>query len=398
MLLLFEFSNFLSFKDESSLNMTAMDCYRDHPYTLMPLNAKENVLRVAAVYGANASGKSNLCFAFETFRSIVLESANIYTNVASSTIQQNYTPFSLKRDGGDTSFRMVAKVGENEYTYGFEYNGERIVREWLYARNDTTHRQRTILERYSNGEMEFHRSVPSRWKSMATAIPDHVLALTFFNTLKEVHGPLREMFSFIQKTQVMGTDFYEAKSLLEKRLPEEIRQDKRGLLEFLEAMDTGIIDLRLDQMGGADICYTIHRGPEGEDFTLPLHRESDGTLKSMALYLFAKKAVREGNTMFIDELNVKLHPLMLKFIIDLFYAPSSTAQLIYTSHDTSLLDKRFFRRDQIWFVEKNQSGESQLVALSDYKMLPEEALQSNYLAGVYGGIPALKDFSLKVRK
>ena len=96
-----------------------------------------------------------------------------------------------------------------------------------------------------------------------------------------------------------------------------------------------------------------------------------------------------------DELNVKLHPLLLKFFIDLFYNNGSMAQLIYTTHDTTLMDKKFFRRDQIWFVQKDELGHSELCALSDFKVRSDASFEKDYLAGVYGGIPFLKEFSLK---
>ena len=87
--------------------------------------------------------------------------------------------------------------------------------------------------------------------------------------------------------------------------------------------------------------------------------------------------------------------MLLKFIIDLFYDKDSSAQLIYTTHDTTLMDKRFFRRDQIWFVQKDEFGYSQLVALSDFKVRSDASFEKDYLAGVYGGIPELREFALK---
>ena len=93
-----------------------------------------------------------------------------------------------------------------------------------------------------------------------------------------------------------------------------------------------------------------------------------------------------------------IHPLLLKFIVDLFYDSASRAQLIYTTHDTTLMDKKFFRRDQIWFVEKDEFGESRLFALSDYKVRSDASFEKDYLAGVYGGIPMLREFSMKEDK
>lgn len=101
-------------------------------------------------------------------------------------------------------------------------------------------------------------------------------------------------------------------------------------------------------------------------------------------------------TIFIDELNVKLHPLLLKFFIDLFYDQNSKAQLIYTTHDTTLMDKRFFRRDQIWFVQKDEYGYSELSSLADFKIRSDASFEKDYLAGVYGGIPTFEEFDMEV--
>lgn len=126
-----------------------------------------------------------------------------------------------------------------------------------------------------------------------------------------------------------------------------------------------------------------------------LYNESDGTLKSILLYILARVAILNDKSLFIDELNDRLHPLLLKYIIDLFYESDSMAQLIYTTHDTTLMDKKFFRRDQIWFVQKDEYGYSELVALSDYKVRSDASFEKDYLAGVYGGIPFLKEFQMK---
>ena len=133
----------------------------------------------------------------------------------------------------------------------------------------------------------------------------------------------------------------------------------------------------------------------GEMYPLNLYNESEGTIKSIMLFIYAKTAIYKDGMIVIDELNVKLHPLLLKFIIDLFYNNDSKAQLIYTTHDTTLMDKKFFRRDQIWFVQKDNLGHSELCALSDFKVRSDASFEKDYLSGVYGGIPFLKDFSLK---
>lgn len=128
---------------------------------------------------------------------------------------------------------------------------------------------------------------------------------------------------------------------------------------------------------------------------MDLRNESEGTIKSIKLFLFVRIVIRKNSLLFVDELNIKLHPLLLKFIIDLFYVEDSSAQLIYTTHDTTLMDKRFFRRDQIWFVQKEPFGYSELVPLSEFKVRSDASFEKDYLSGVYGGIPFLGDFDMK---
>ena len=139
----------------------------------------------------------------------------------------------------------------------------------------------------------------------------------------------------------------------------------------------------------------MHKGPEEKRYSLNFFRESEGTIRCTAIYIYARLAVLNNKSIFIDELNNKLHPLLMKFIVDLFYDSKSAGQLIYTTHDTTLLDKKFFRRDQIWFVQKNELGCSELFALSEFKVRSDASFEKDYLAGVYGGIPFLKEFSLR---
>ncbi len=163
----------------------------------------------------------------------------------------------------------------------------------------------------------------------------------------------------------------------------------------MNAIDAGITDIIYEKDADRISFFTEHKGRNGDDYWLGLGYESDGTLKSIVIYICARAVILQDRILVIDELNAKLHPLLLKFIIDLFYEEGSKAQLIYTTHDTTLLDKKFFRRDQVWFVQKDEYGCSQLAALSDYKVRSDSSFEKDYLAGVYGGIPMLKEFSMK---
>lgn len=394
MLVQFSLKNVLSFKEETILNMSAINAYKEHESNLISIGTKEKFLRVAAIYGANASGKSNLFCAMNYFQRIVAESFNNVDEGKMTAIEEYYFPFSFDNDEDDSEFEIVEIIGEYEYRYGFEYNDTMIVSEWMYRKNLQTNRKSIIIERTAQ-EVAFGPLVRKECDVFKEQIPVETLALSFFNKLKLKTDVFREVYSSIMDTLVVPTDAFENISFLDKVLPSYIDEDKEKLLEFLKAIDTGIVDISYEKKDNDIQFFTKHLGRNHELYSLPLLSESEGTIKSIAIYIHARVAVMYDKSMFVDELNVKLHPLLLKFIIDLFYMNESRGQLIYTTHDTTLMDRRFFRRDQIWFVQKDEFGYSELVALSDFKVRTDASFEKDYLAGVYGGIPSLKSFEMK---
>ncbi|SHO48364.1 AAA family ATPase [Anaerocolumna xylanovorans] len=395
MLVQFSLKNFLSFKDEAVLDMTAINAYKEHEYNLIDLDMKEKYLKVAAIYGANASGKSNLFLAFYYFQKMLTESFNNVSGDDLKTIEVCYMPFKFDEDNENTEFEVVEILDGYEYKYGFEYNDKNIVAEWMYRKNIETNRKTTVFERYGNGSIDFGAVVRKECDMYKEQIPPETLVLSFFNKLKLKTDIFKSVYGGIMDTLVMDTDFYEDLGLIEKLLPRVIDDSKESLLNFLDAIDIGIKDIWHKKEKDEEQFFTVHKDKNGNCYDLSLFNESEGTIKSITIFLCARTAVSLNKSMLIDELNVKLHPLLLKFIIDLFYEKTSKAQLIYTTHDTTLLDRRFFRRDQIWFVQKDDMGHSELSALSDFKVRPDASFEKDYLSGVYGGIPLLKEFNLK---
>lgn len=394
MLVQFMLKNVLSFKDETILDMTAINAYKEHEYNLIDIGTKERFLRVAAVYGANASGKSNLYLAMTYFQSIIMESLNNVNGTAETAIAQYYQPFSFEDNKENSEFQIIEIIGDYEYKYGFEYNAECIVTEWMYRKNIKNNRTSTIFERTTQ-MVKFGASVRKECDIYKEQIPVETLVLSFFNKLKLKTDIFKKVYASIMATLVVPTDFCEDTTVLEAFLPGVIDNNKKKLIEFLMAIDTGIKDIDYDDSEKQISFYTTHRGKDGKDYLLGLYCESEGTIKSILLFIYAQMAIINNKSLFVDELNVKLHPLLLKFIIDLFYEKESRAQLIYTTHDTTLMDKKFFRRDQIWFVQKDEFGYSELIALSDFKVRSDASFEKDYLAGVYGGIPLIKEFAMK---
>lgn len=361
---------------------------------MIDIGMKEKFVKVAAIYGANASGKSNLNIAMHYFQRIVVESLNNVNEGDSSVLQDCYVPFSFDAAKENSEFQIVEIVNDSEYRYGFEYNAECIVTEWCYRKNLKTNRTVTIFERTTES-VEFGASVKKYCSAYQEQIPPETLALSFFNKLKMKTDVFRIVYTAIMDTLVVASDFCENTGILEAFLPGIINKEKDKLISFLNAIDTGIKDIGYDDSEKEIKFFTYHLGEDKELYPLGLYLESEGTLKSIMLFIYARMALLSNKSIFVDELNIKLHPLLLKFIVDLFYNEDSTAQLIYTTHDTTLMDKKFFRRDQIWFVQKDEYGHSELSALSDFKVRSDASFEKDYLAGVYGGIPLLQDFEIK---
>ena len=394
MIVQFSMKNVLSFKDEAVLDMSSIPAYKEHNYNLIILGNGDKLLRVAAVYGANASGKSNLYLGMRMFQDIVINSMNNVGDIEDKVLERCYQPFAFEDAAENSEFQIILSDDNAEYKYGFEFNSKQIVGEWLYKRDYSTNRTSTFVERDCK-DISIGASIRRECDKYKEQVPKEALALTFFSRLNLKTSIFRRVFDEIRGMMIVDTGFYENNRVIEKYLPDVIDSNKIDLLSFLTAIDTGIKDISYETVDKKIVFYTTHIGRDKKKHSINLYNESHGTLKSIIIYIFASSVIAKNGSMIVDELNVKLHPLLLKFIVDLFYNQDSRAQLIYTTHDTTLMDKKFFRRDQIWFVQKDEYGYSTLSALSDFKVRSDASFEKDYLSGVYGGIPLLKEFSMK---
>ena len=394
MLVQFMLKNVLSFKEETILDMTAINAYKEHECNLIDNGSKEKFIKVAAIYGANASGKSNLNIAMRFFQTIITESLNNVEDGSLTAIEEYYAPFSFEENEENSEFQIVEILDDFEYRYGFEYNAECIVTEWLYRKNLKTNRTAIIFERTTE-VVKFGSSVRKECEVYKEQIPVETLVLSFFYKLRLKTDIFKRVYMGIMDTLIVPADFCEDTRVLETFLPETIDNEKEKLKQFLISIDSGIKDIDYEESEKEIRFFTYHEGKNGARHSLNLFWESEGTIKSILLFIYARMAILNHRSLFVDELNVKLHPLLLKFIVDLFYEGNSSAQLIYTTHDTTLMDKKFFRRDQIWFVQKDEYGYSELSALSDFRVRSDASFEKDYLAGVYGGIPYLKEFEIR---
>ncbi len=396
MLVLFRFKNFGPFMEEVTLDMRAVKAYKEHQYNLILENDDNSFLKVVSIFGANASGKSNFIDAYTTFQKIARYSFQENNKDKKETfLSKCYNPFMLDANtsSGDTEFEAVYHEDGFEYRYGFTYNREKITSEWLYRTNLITNRQSTILER--SDYISLGNSVKQACEKYIDNIDNDVLALSFFSSLKLKNKVFENMlyciFEFLSLRFNCGG---ESDTILDFLFDDEFEKtDKVVLLEFLNAIDIGIKDIAVEKNEERNNIYTYHFDKQGNRVRFPLEKESAGTRKAIAIFGLVKLAIEHGKGLIIDELNNQLHPLLQKYIVDLLYNSDTKAQLIYTTHDTTLLDKQYVRRDQVWFTDKNEYGESTLYSLADYKIRNDKSFTKDYLSGVFDAIPNLKKFS-----
>ena len=400
MLVLFRFKNFGCFKDETVFDMRAVKSYKEHGYNLIKEENDDALLKVAAVYGANASGKSNFIKAYETFAMLVRTSFEKNNKEESdSTLSYLYRPYFFDETINPTEFEAIYRYNGHEYRYGFIYNHETILYEWLFKTSLKTNRKTTIIDR-SYSSISMGSSVRATCEKYIGDIDSDVLALSFFSGLKLRNSVFRDVAYCVSDILPISMSCDgEADFMLNRYFDKNFDEsEKVNLLAFLGAIDVGIKDIEVEKSKNNKnhfSVYTYHLGRNNELYRIPFELESDGTKRAIAIYSLVRVAVLGGKGLMIDEFNNQLHPLLQKYLIDLFYEDATEGQLIYTTHDTTLLDKQYMRRDQVWFTNKNDFGESSLYSLAEYKIRNDKSFSKDYLGGVYGGIPILKNFSFK---
>ena len=396
MLVLFRFKNFGPFREEAILDMRAVKAYKEHQYNLIQETEDESFLKVVSIFGANASGKSNFIDAYTMFQRIAKYSFQKNNKDKKETfLSKCYNPFMLDKEAeDDTEFEAVYHEGGYEFRYGFTYNSQKITAEWLYRINLSTNRQSIILERSVKG-ISLGSSIKQTCGKYADNIDNDVLCLSFFSSLKLKNKIFeRTLYCILEFLTLRFNCSRESEEILNFLFDDEFeKNDKTILLEFLNAIDVGIKDIFVEKNDDQKNIYTYHFDKQGNKVRFPLEKESTGTRKAIAIFGLVKLAIKNEKGLMIDELHNQLHPLLQKYIVDLFYNSNTVAQLIYTTHDTTLLDKQYVRRDQIWFTNKNEYGESTLYSLADYKIRNDKSFTKDYLSGAFDAIPRLRKFS-----
>lgn len=414
MLIEFRVKNFRSLRGEQALSLVA-----SKDKTLLESNTQETgikaaptLLRSAVVYGANASGKSNLIKALQYMRGVVTESATVIQPGQTFSVQ----PFRLDAGSADkpTEFEITFIVDHVRYQYGFAMTSQRIVSEHLLVYK--AFKPQRWFERHFDTEtgkevFEFGSGLKGPKNVWEGATRANSLFLSMAVQLNSEQ--LRPVFDWFANRLVI---FNEASPLAPQLSMQMLKLDgkRKEICDFLKAADISIadIDLVTRKIVGHGIKIDLatgnreagpvenevnelkfHHVTENGKAVFDLNDESSGTRNLLFLTGPVLDILNKGLTLVIDELDTSLHTLLVRELVRLFHRPevnTGGAQLIFTTHDTSLLDAYgLFRRDQVWFVEKKKDQSSGLYSLVEFSPRKNEALERGYLQGRYGSVPLL---------
>ena len=401
MLIRFSFKNFKSFKDENCLEMEATSL-KEHEYNVAKLDSGE-YLKVSAIYGANASGKTNVLQAFDYMKNRILISDD--SKKSSPIDEENIYSFMINDEPIALEVEILAK-NNKIYKYGFELAEDNIISEWLYEKR--VNKFYSIFERENNNvTMKTNKIVG------LSNIDGKTLFLNIYSKIDKDNEDFANVYYWFINSNYLDLGNPDFEGIIDKRVSFKILTDKnykKELLNFIKTFDEGIEDINTipdsveavkNNNGIVDIKVT-HKGENGEEKALPFYLESNGTRKMFYLFDFFMDALKNGMVLFVDELDAKLHPLLTRYIINLFHNSETNkgnGQLIYSTHDTVNLNKDTFRRDEIWFAEKDKDGISTIYSLADYKINDvkvrnDATYNKDYLSGRYGAIPVLEDFEV----
>ena len=408
MLIRFNFKNYKSFKEENCLDMEATSI-KEHDYNVVETNGVR-LLKVAAIYGANASGKTNVLEAFDFMKRKILINDDLKKTIP--LVEESIYTYML--ENGPISMEVEILAENNKiYRYGFEIENEKVKSEWLYFKRKTSFG--TIFERNNN-------KVEMKSSKIASDINLDSESL-FLNILKKIdkdNEDVNAVYNWFMNTLYLDLGNPNFENMINNKISNNIVSDlkyKEELTKFIRTFDSGIVGLKTKPEKIEDIrnsnnyieIEVLRKDINGNVKSLPFYLESNGTKKMFYLFDYIMKALLQGSKLFIDELDAKLHPILTRYIINLFHnveTNKGNGQLIYSTHDTVNLNKETFRRDEIWFTQKDDNGVSELYSLSDYildeedgkKVRNDATYNKDYLTGRYGAIPILKEFDIDYEK
>jgi hypothetical protein len=421
----FSFENVLSFKEPQVLSMIASakkERLFDDSHNYVENTKDIKTLSTAVLYGANASGKSNLIKALQHFRNFIVTGNQ---NLDSLEFAVPNFQLDVEKAKMPAQFEIECFWKEKSYRYGFSVLNSGVEEEWLYVKekreSEVFYRKKqnfTILSKNKIlNELTSKKMVHS--KAFLVTIGAQFNDASCAGFIDWIHH-----FNIIS-----GINDHSYKAYTVKRMKES-RTFSQKVIELIKFADFGIEDISINSIPGQNIKFTVGENsgvevepstiddlmskrfvinskglPELKEFHFGLF-ESEGTQKFAHIAGPILDVLEKGSVLVIDELDTKLHPELTERLVLLFHNNEinmNHAQLIFTSHNTNLLDAKIFRRDQIFFVEKDSFGASNLYSLADFKKdgkstRNDENIELNYLKGKYGALPFLGDFDNRLNR
>lgn len=424
MLIEFNIENYLSFKDMTTLSMVAAKSFKEHSEThTIETGGNFKLLKSAVIYGNNASGKSNLLEAMGFMKQMVL---NSFRDALMENSERKFPleKFALNtKTEQDPSFFEITFIQKNtKYRYGFEIDYDKIIAEWLFH---TTSKEVYLFKR-DQQKIEVNKSAFKEGIGKEEDVKENVLFLSLLATLgKETSTTIVEWFKKFNFVNGIHDRLHKRYTI------DKLKSDKNffnWVLHFVKYLEIANLSTTEEDVNEVDLeklresekdeelinlltsiqkiqskqprrdqLVTYHKKYDENNVlvdTVPFNfdkQESEGTKKLIYLLGPWYDTLRNGKVLIVDELDSRLHSHLMLRLVGFFHAfNKSNAQLICAIHDISLLNKETFRRDQIWFVEKNQFGASELFSLANFKtdkVRNKSAFDKNYIEGKYGAIP-----------
>lgn len=395
MILEFCVTNYLSIKDELKLSFVASTLKENLSETndTIPLSdTGMSIVRSAVIYGANASGKSNVLKALDFYKRFIIDSFK--NSQAGESIEVENFRLNSTTVNEPTTMEATFSDSNTIYRYGFEVTDKAVCTEWLYQRvnrkrakevevfyredgNTTVHPKSSLLQELVNKKM----------------VRDNALLLSTaaqFNDPKAV-----AILKWLNDMQVLFCS--EDNKLWQQAIKHLDNESLRNrIVAFAKYADLGIESIaKIDNQIVSSHRQYDNEGREINNVTFSFSsNESEGTIKYFSLAYPIIDALDNGKRIVIDELDSKLHPLLVKKIITLFNSSETNpkgAQFLFTTHDTFLLSANLFRRDQVWFTQKDNFGATEAYSLAEYKVRRTSPFEKDYLQGKYGATPIIGD-------
>lgn len=415
MLINFSFGNFRSFRDTKSLRMEAG---RVDDLTESVIEKEGfRLLHVAAIYGANSSGKTNVIKAMWVFRYIVTKNSKLDPD---DTLFQVPFLLDVQTQEAPTVFEIQILLEGVVYRYGFEYLSTEVVSEWLYEKEVKPYaRERRLFQRekqkidisseyFPEGKNKKELTRTNRlFLSLAAQLNGEISQklikyLGNCNTISGIEGDGYEQFS-LEMIEHHSEGYQEAMELFKKldlgftEIEVKEKEAPNGLKERIATLQD--VDPQKIQNAKVYETHTTHNVYDKEGKVVGQTKfnaenfESNGTNKVISFSGPLFNTLLHGSVLFVDELDAKLHPMLTRAIVRLFMDKETNpkgAQLVFTTHDTHLLDKEYLRRDQVWFTEKDATEASDLYSLLEFKERNDRNFEKNYIQGRYGAIPFIR--------